>query len=146
VGKGWKNITTKDINGWRDREQIKRECMEFVSSRGLLDKIEKKNGERIRYLGIGDIQKSLYLGSDISNNLKRGWRNAIRTNNKKKVYLLAESISQAFVGTTEPVSWCNEQIAEEVGRFFREYPEISDIIINKYGSGFLTNFLKIVKV
>lgn len=146
VGTGWMNITTKDTNGWRDREQIRKECMEFVTSRRLLNNIEKKKGARIRYLGIGDIQKSLYLGCNISNNLKRGWRNAIGANNKKKVYLLAENISQAFVSTTEPVSWCNEQIASEVGSFFREYPEISDIIINKYGREFLTNFLKMVKV
>ncbi len=146
VNKGWKNITTKDTNGWKDRGGIRDECMEFVVNRGLLDTFEKKKVKRIKYLGIGDIQKSLYLGCEVPKKLKRGWRDAIGSNNKKKVYLLAESISQAFVGTTEPVSWCNEQIALEVGFFFREYPEISDIIKNKYGKKFLYNFLKLVHI
>lgn len=146
VGEGWKNITTKDASGWRKREDIRDECLKFVLSRGPLDTFEKKKVKRIKYLGIGDIQKYLYLGCEISKKLKREWRCAIGTNNKKKVYLLAESISQAFVGTTEPVSWCNEQIAREVGRFFREYPEISDIIKNKYGEIFLSNFLKLVSI
>ena len=146
VGKGWTNITTKDRNGWREREEIKEECMRFVLNRGLLDTVKKGKAKRIKYLGIGDIQKSLYLGCDISNRLKREWRDAIGANNKKKVYTVAESISQAFVGTTESVSWCNEEIALEVGHFFREYPEISDIINNKYGKEFLTKFLKRVKI
>jgi len=146
VGKGWINITTKDANGWKKREDIRDECMEFVKGRGLLDTFEKKKVKRIKYLGIGDIQKSLYLGCEISRNLKREWRDAIGTNNRRKVYLLGESISQAFAGTTEPVAWCNEQIAREVGRFFREYPEISDIIKNKYGVEFLSNFLKLVSI
>lgn len=146
VGNGWRNIITKDTKGWKDREDIRDECMDFAQARGIRGTFDRGNIKRIKYLGVGDIQRYLYLGCDIPNRLKREWRNAIGTNNKKKVYLLAESISQAFVGTTEPASWCNDEIALEVGYFFKEYPEISDIIKNRYGSLFLSNFLKLVHV
>ena len=143
IGNGWKNVVTKDKDGWRSREEIRDNCIKFASKRGVLSmKSEILDLKNPKYLGINEIQKYLYIGSEIDSSLKESWLEAVQENDKKKVYLLSGDISEALAGTTERLSWNSDKIIVQVKNILSLFPEIADIIAIKYGESFLSKFLK----
>ncbi|HQJ73862.1 MAG TPA: hypothetical protein PLW74_03160, partial [Candidatus Dojkabacteria bacterium] len=142
IGEGWKNVVTKDKNGWRSREDIRDECVEFAINRGVLPKSAMTNKiVEPYYLGIDEIEKYLYPNSDVSEYLKRSWLNAVTNNDKKEVYLLSEEIAKAFTSTTGPLIWSSDEIVGQVKNILNSFPEILDILTIKYGKSFVSKFL-----
>ena len=142
IGEGWKNVVTKDKNGWRNREDIRDECVEFAINRGVLPKSAKTNKiVEPYYLGIDEIEKYLYPNSDVSEYLRRSWLNAVANNDKKEVYLLSGEIAKAFTSTTGPLIWSSDEIVVQVKNILNSFPEILDILTIKYGKSFVCKFL-----
>ena len=146
IGNEWKNIVTKDKDGWRSRKEIRNNCFKFALERGVLSKkseiLDLKNS---KYLGIDEIQKYLYIGSEIDSGLKESWLDAVQKNDKQKVYLLSGDISSALARTTERLSWNSDRMIVQVKNILSFFPEITDIIAIKYGEPFLFKFLKSLK-
>ena len=143
IGKGWKNVVTKDKDGWRSREEIRDRCVKFALERGILSKkSEKLDLKEPKYLGINEIQKYLYIDSEINDSLKESWLDAVQKNDKQNVYLLSGDISQALARTTERLSWNSDKMIVQIKRILSLFPEIADIIAIKYGKSFLSKFLK----
>jgi len=146
IGEGWKNVVTKDKNGWRSREDIREECVEFAINRGILPKSAITNRiVKPYYLSIDEIEKYLYPNSDVSEYLKRSWLDAVAKNDKNKVYLLSGEIAKAFVSTTGPLIWNSDKIVEQVKNILNSFPEILDILTIKYGKSFVCKFLDSLK-
>jgi len=142
IGEGWKNVVTKDKNGWRSREDIRRECVEFAINRGVLPKSAMLNKiVEPYYLGIDEIEKYLYPNSDVSEYLKRSWLNAVAKNDKKEVYLLSGQIAKAFTSTTGPLIWGSDKIVGHVKDILNSFPEILDILTIRYSKSFVYKFL-----
>lgn len=139
---GWKNVVTKDINGWKERKDIKKECIEFALSRGVIEEKENKKEGNLYYLGIEDIQKVLYLGSQVEDPLKDAWMNCIKCNDKKEVYRVSEQISNALAATTELLQWKDSGIKGYICTLLSNYPEIFAIIEYQYGKDFKNKFEK----
>lgn len=140
IGDGWKNIVTKDQNGWRSRDEIRDECLNFAFKRGVLSKKERKSRGSSVYLGIDEVQRFLYQGSLVDSGLKDSWMNAITLNDKKEVYRVSESISHALASTTERVYWGDGETVGKIKEIVHNLPEIFDIIENRYGKSFLSKF------
>lgn len=145
VGEGWNTVITKDINGWRSRDDIKGECIEFVKERKILTDNEKRASFIPVYLGVEQIIKSLYAGSKVEDDISGAWMSAIMNNDKKEVYRVSEIVSNGLVATTELLSWSDENLSEYIKDLIRKFPHISDIIEYKYGGMFKDKFIKSLK-
>lgn len=145
IGDGWNTVITKDINGWRDREGIKKDCLRFAKERDVISNIKKDASFISVYLGIDQIAQSLYVGSKVDNELKEAWMFAIMNNDKKEVYRVSEIVSNALATTTELISWSDSSLAEYIRLLIDEFPQISDIIEYKYGKIFKDKFIKSLK-
>lgn len=145
VGEGWKNVITKSEKGWEDREKIRDRVLSFMVKRGF--PVNCGDGRELEpeYLGISEIQNSMYIGSQVDKELKKAWMVAIRSNNKKEVYSLAKDISKAFVAGTERVLWHSLGVRGAFKEILDDYPEICYIISNKYGDRFLNKLLESLK-
>ena len=142
VGKGWSSVVTKDKEGWRDRCSIKDECIKISKKRGVFGIENPTSGRRsLKYLGIKEVQKFLYIGSDVSKAISTDWISAIKKNDKKEVYRVSEIVSGSLVSTTEAIRWYDEEMVRFIKVLIKEYPEILDIIYNKYGKSFVDKFV-----
>lgn len=145
VGNGWINVVTKDDMGWRSREKICKEVTSFIKRRGfVLPKGSKKRKEP-NYLGIEEIGNDMYVGTVVDDELKRKWGLAIRSNNKKEVYVLAKDISEAIGRTTELVKWNDVGLRLFFKDILEELPEICYIIEHRYGKEFLVKLVRSLK-
>ena len=145
IGDGWKNVVTKNEKGWREREDIKKECLDFGISRGIVTKEGEKKSKVPKYLGLNEIQRFLYIGSEIKVGLKREWLNAITNNDKKEVYRVSELVSEALASSTERLVWNDVGIVEHFKVLLNLFPEIFDIIEYKYGKSFVSKLKKSIK-
>lgn len=145
LGDGWKNVVTKNTNGWRERDDIKGDCLEFALNRGIIPK--KRGGEKkvLKYLGLNEIQKSLYVGSEIKVGLKKEWLSAITNNDKKEVYRVSELVSEALASSTERLVWNDIGVVNHIKVLLNLFPEIFDIIEYKYGKPFVSKLKKSIK-
>jgi thymidylate kinase len=140
IGKGWKNVVTKGKEGWKSRDDIKKECMEFAIECNVVKKNWEKGKGKLEYFGIEKVQEFLYRGSVIEGGIKRDWLSALRSNDKNEVYRVSEIISSALVGTTELLVWEDADIKGYVGILLNKYPEIFDIIECEYSKLFRDKF------
>lgn len=142
VGNGWSSVVTKDKEGWRDRCSIKDECIKISKKRGVFGIGNSTSGRgNLKYLGIKEVQKFLYIGSHVSKDISRDWMSAIKKNDKKEVYRASEIVSDGLVNTTEAIRWYDEEMVRFINVLIKEYPELLDIIYNKYGKEFVDKFL-----
>jgi hypothetical protein len=142
VGSGWKNIVTKDSKGWRDRGDIRKEITSFMLKRGFSFTSKNLEKHTPTYLGLREIQESMYYNSNIAQEYERAWMAAVTSNSKKEVYSLAKDISERFVSTTERILWNSLGVKNTFRRILEEYPEIYQILDVKYGKGFLNKLQK----
>ncbi|OGC45085.1 hypothetical protein A3J98_01805 [candidate division WS6 bacterium RIFOXYC1_FULL_33_10] len=141
IGDGWKNITTKKSSGWRRREDIKNDCMDFASTKlGIYSK--RYRSKRVpQYLGIKEIQTYLYKDSDVNLELREAWLGALKENCKDDIYKLSKDISESIVKSFERVTWYNEDIRNEIKRILELNPEVLYVFEYMYGERFLVKFL-----
>ena len=142
IGPGWTNITTKRPDGWRDREEIKEDCISFASSRlGIYGR--RYRTRRIpRYIGIESVQEDLYIGSEVDLEARKDWLNAVKSNNKEGIYSLGEEIAIHIAKSVDRIEWCNMDIRKEVKRILELNPEVLDVLEYMYGEKFIINFLQ----
>ena len=142
VGEGWGNITTRDSNEWKPREEIRENCINFAKSR---IKILNKGGLNVskapNYLSIDTIQHTLYFESHLSEKLKEEWVDALKKNDKIGVYNGAKKISEALVGTTQRIKWYNDITKVQVSKLLTEIPDLTYLIEYYCGESFLIKFL-----
>lgn len=146
IGKGWSDVVTKDGNGWRSREDIKRECFSKIIKRKVIDNLHKSKGKGIlKYLGIDEVGSFLYTGSIVKKTFVNDWGNAIQCNDKKEVYRVSEVVSEALASSTEGIVWHDSNMVDSIDNLISAYPEILDIINYKYGKTFLAKFTNSLK-
>lgn len=146
IGEGWNDVVTKDENGWRSREDIKKECLSIAIGRGVLENSKKKEGKgELTYLGIDEVVRFLYTGSRINRSLVDDWKSAIQCNDKKEVFRVSKIVSDALASSTERIKWYDSNIVDSINNLISEYPEILDIINYKYGKTFLDKFVDSLK-
>lgn len=146
IGKGWGDVVTKDGNGWRSREGIKKECLGKAIKRNVIDNSQKtKNKGILKYLGIDEVGRFLYIGSSVNRTFVNDWANAIQCNDKKEVYRVSEVVSEALASSTERIVWYDSNIVDSINNLISEYPEILDIINYRYGKTFLVKFANSLK-
>jgi len=145
LGDGWKNVVTKNRDGWREREDIKRDCLEFAINRGIIPDSRGKKSKVVKYLGLNEIQKFLYVESKVEVGLKREWLSAISSNDKKEVYRVSELVSKALASSTGRLVWNDTGIVKHIKVLVNLFPEIFDIIEYKYGKIFVSKFKKSIK-
>ncbi len=141
IGDGWKNITTKKSSGWRRRDDIKNDCMDFISSRlGIYSKRHRPKREP-QYLGIEEVQTYLYTNSHVDLELREAWLGALKENCKEDIYKLSKDISESIVESVESIKWYNKDIKNEVKRILELNPEVLYVFEYMYGERFLVKFL-----
>ena len=142
VGSGWTNITTKKAEGFREREDIKNDCVDFASARlGIYGR--RSRAKRVpKYIGVESIQDDLYIGSEIDKEVRKDWLNAIRSNDKTEIYSLGKLIAKHIAETADTVQWYNEGIRNEIRRIIELNPEILSVLEYMYGEKFVINFLQ----
>ncbi len=146
IGKGWNDVVTKDENGWRSREDIKKECLNIAKEREVIKNQPKKDSKGdLSYLGIDEVVRFLYTGSRVDRTLVSDWASAIQCNDKKEVYRVSEVVSGALASNTERIKWFDSNIVDSINNLISEYPEILDIINYRYGKIFLDKFTNSLK-
>lgn len=142
ICEGWRNVVTKDRDGWRKREDIKRECLEFVSERGLIKPNSKEEVGELLYLGIQEVIDFLYNDSEVESDLQEAWLRSLRENDKKEMYRVSELVSTALVSTTERLQWSNMELKRYLSSLLESYPEIFAILEKALGKSFRNIFEK----
>lgn len=145
VGLGWKNVVTKDKSGWKDRDEICKESFQFAKNRGVIPPKGGKYPLEPTFLGIEEIQKYLYHGSQVDSELRERWLSAVGCNDKGEVYRVSKDISTALVGSTERISWEGGEIVLYIKALLDKYPEIWEIVEYMYGKIFLSKLKDSVK-
>ncbi len=145
VGEGWINVVTKNSRGWKSREEICNKVISFIHKRGFDIPKGGKKRRGPNYLGIDGVREDMYIGSVVDDKLKSRWDLAIRSNNKKEVYVLGKDISEALVKTTELIKWNDEGLSFFFKDILEELPEICYIIENRYGKNILNKLVKSLK-
>ena len=141
IGDGWKNITTKQVTGWRERDEIKNDCMDFTSSRLHIYGKRHRSRREPQYLGIEEVQTYLYTNSHVDLKLTEAWSEALKKNCKEDIYKLSKDISKSIVESVERITWYNEDIKNEIKRILELNPEVLYVLEYMYGEGFLVKFL-----
>ncbi|MDY0096729.1 MAG: hypothetical protein RBS01_00015 [Candidatus Dojkabacteria bacterium] len=141
IGDGWKNITTKKSSGWRSREEIKHDCMDFSSSRLHIYGKRHRSRRIPKYLGIEEVQRYLYTNSHVDLELREAWLEALKENCKEDIYKLSKDISESIVESVESIKWYNKDIKNEVKRILELNPEVLYVFEYMYGERFLVKFL-----
>jgi len=142
IGPGWINITTKKPEGWRNRKEIREDCVAFASTRlGIYGKRYRAKPNP-KYIGIKSVQEDLYLGSEVDLKMRKDWLNAVKSNNKEEIYSLGQVIAIHVAKSVDRIEWCNRDIRNEVKRIMELNPEVLDVLEYMYGEKFIINFLQ----
>ncbi len=141
IGDGWKNITTKKSSGWRKRDDIKNDCIDFASSRLHIYGKRHRLARIPQYLGIEEVQTYLYHGSNVNLELREAWLGALKENCKEDIYKLSKDISESIVDSVKRIKWYNKDIKNEIKRIIELNPEVLYVFEYMYGERFLVKFL-----
>lgn len=128
VGNGWLKIATKNDSGWREREDIREDSLEFIYSK--FPEIEKEMclEKSIEIIEVEDVCRELYQGSVVSNGLKEELRRALEGNNKAKIYEASLKIADEIVKTCSEVVWRNDEIRDAFKEIIKQAPYCISVI------------------
>ncbi len=141
VGEGWKNVVTRGDGGWRGREEIFMEIREFVQERlGNFVKT-KDRGER-RDIGIKEIMKNIYIGSNVETDLLEEYVSSIRNNDKNLMYVTSAEVKEGICSTYERILFKNRTVRDAFREVCEKCPKIAVVLSFNLGAEFVNNLTK----
>lgn len=145
-GNGWRKIVTRTPEGWRDRGDISKDMYDFVSGRGVLEGLERKDGlVSVRYeIGIEEILKHIYHGEILREGLLLQYLNALRGNDKDTMHVLGCEIGESVGRTCKCILFSNREVRESARRICAELPEVYMIFQKYIGEEFVAKFKKAI--
>lgn len=144
IGGNWKDILSKGSNGWRTREEIANDCLQFIKQRNKLGPSGTSNSPK--YLQVGKSMESLYKGIRIDQRALKMLEVSLASNDKQGMYESSSLISQNIVNSTKEVEWYNEGIRNRVKNLLEEYDGIVLLLERIYGDEFVIKFLRSVYI
>lgn len=142
VGAGWVDIVSKNSNGWRNREDILADSVEFVRRR--MKKAPVSPSKASDYLPMSKVISSLYRGSSLSAKPIALFSEALRMNDKGGIYLYCGTIADEIVNTSKYIEWYNMDMRNAVKEIVEGNVGILIVLENLYGQDFVLKLLRSV--
>lgn len=146
VGNGWKKIVTKTKVGWRDRSDISEDIYSFVVERnGDISKLGKRTMFKYRYeIGIEEVLKNIYKWVTYPEGLVNSYLEALRNNDKEKMYEYGIQVGLAVGQTVREVRIKNRSVKKAMREIVTELPEIYDVLSVLVAPRFANKFRKAI--
>lgn len=144
IQENWKDILSKSRDGWRTREDIMVDCLQFVKERNKLE--PSRISKSPKYLQVGKSLESLYKGIRIDQRALNMLEVSLAVNDKQGMYESSSLISQNVVNSVKEIGWYNEGIRNEVKKLLDTYDSILLLLERIYGEEFVLKFLKSVYI
>lgn len=142
VGKGWKNIITKENGTWKKRENRNEEvlaCLEELVDLSTLESTQKGKYEAIDVI---DIAKDIY-GLDISDFQEvKDFYKALEKNEKNLIYNKGNKIGKYIAKESKNITIQDKGVRESMYNIVEAYPECLILLGEYYGKDFV-NKLKV---
>lgn len=147
VGDGWKKVVSKTENGFRDRDEIKKDILRAIKDR-LKDnhpEPQRKTGGSISYFNIKDFYKQIY-DIDIATEEIKTLEEALKKNEKKEIYTKSLELVQNVLEKGESLSKINfsDAVKTKMYKILQEYPEILSLLESKRGEKYTLNLCRSV--
>jgi len=142
LGDSWIDIPSKNRDGWRDRGEITKECLEFVKKKYNISSVE--TSKRPNYFSVVQTLQNLYRGSTVDSRALDLFMSSVGSNNKQLMYEISEIISKQAVNSVKDIAWYNEEIEGVVKDMLDDIPELLFLLEDLYGEDFVIKFLKSV--
>lgn len=143
LGESWIDISSKNENGWRNREEITKESLEFVKKRHSLSPVG--DCKQPNYFPLALTLSNLYRGSTVDSRALDLFMSSIGSNNKQLMYEISEVISKQVVNSAKDITWYNSEIERSVRDMFDDIPELLFLLEELYGEDFVIKFLRSVE-
>jgi len=140
IGSNWIDIPSKESSGWRSREDICADCIDFVRER--LDMVPEGYSKQPNYLSVGNMLTNLYRGSRIDVGRLNGFVESVKCNDKGGMYQYAENIAKEVVSSVEDIQWYNIEVGRVVKELIDQNPAVIGLLENLYGEKFVSKFVK----
>lgn len=146
IGSGWRKITTKTGDGWRDRNDIYGDILSFLGERiDTNSLIHRKNMLGIRYeIGIEEILKHMYKGQELPEGVVCKYLNALRTNDKDTMHDSGCLIGTETGKTCKIMKIAHKDVRISMKKITDEIPEIFDVIEYFISKNFVDKFVKAI--
>ena len=137
VGRGWKNIVTKENGIWKKRTVRNKEATNFLEERMALSSFKSSNSAKFESIDVLDIAKDMY-GLDISNleDVKEFY-NALDRNEKNIIYKKGFSIGQYIANNCSTVVIKDKGVRESMYNILEKYPECLILLKEYYSKDFV---------
>lgn len=142
LGDNWIDIPSKNRDGWRERSDITKECLEFVKKSYEISSVG--DSKHPNYFPVVQTLENLYRGSTVDSRALDLFMSSIGSNNKQSMYEISEIISNQVVNSVKDISWYNEEIEGVVKEILDDIPELLFLLEDLYGEDFVIKFLKSV--
>ncbi len=140
VGEGWNQIVTKDLDGWRDREEISNEIFDAIHR--SFGKVEKSKNFVNYHISIKEVLSDIYPNSKYSKKDLDEYLDALINNDKDRMYEYGIKIGKDTASSCPAVILRNEDVRNEFRRLIDMNPKILDVLGNFVGENFCIKLLK----
>jgi thymidylate kinase len=132
VGKGWKQIITRIDGEWRSREDIRNDCLSFISQRINL---ERKTKGSLSFIDLKPVVASMYPGITVPNDLYKTWLKSTKINDKKGIYESSIRIGEHISNNLIKIEM-SDAVKGKFKEVLSEYPEIYALLDEFAGKKF----------
>ena len=147
VKDGWKIVFTKSFDKdenkrkWRDREDIYIDIYRFLVER-FGDFESKKGRGRRGEIGIKEVMKHVYIGSEVDENLLTEYTRSIRDNDKDTMYVTSVDVSKQINSSFKSISIKNKEIKVAFKDILARYPKINYVLECNLGEEYVASLLE----
>ena len=140
VGKGWKQVVTRDKDGWFDRGEIFEEINSFVQ-RQYPDLARKEEAAGIYDIGIEELLSSIYIDCAVKKRDLSKYIDALKSNDKDTMYEYGSYAGESIGKTCKRINIQNMEVKEEYSKIFKRYPETLEVISYYLSGEYASNLL-----
>lgn len=137
VGRGWKNIVTKENGTWKKRDIRDKEVLACLEELIELSKLESDQKGKYEAIDVIDVAKDMY-GLDISDSKDvKEFYKALEENEKNLIYNKGLTIGKYIAKETKGIKIQDKGVKESMYNIVEAYPECLVLLEEYYGKDFV---------
>jgi len=131
IGKGWRQVVTKDDDGWRDRQDILNDIMKSIGE------IEREEDPKNLEIGIEEIMKDMYSDSIVSEDDLKIYKKSLHENDKDTMYELGCRLGDSIANSCKRVEFHNLEVKGAFKKIVEKFPRIFDVLSDAVGENYV---------
>ena len=143
IGKGWRQVVTKNDNGWRDRSEILNDIMKNITD--SFGKIEKNKNFKNMEVGIEEIMNDMYKDSVVDEEELKIYKKSLHENDKDTMYEYACNLGDSIASSCKRVEFHNLDVKHAFKKIVEKYPRIFDVVSDAVGENYVKRLQEALK-